>query len=169
MLKVLFIILIGYKKKFSDYIIIGCSAEIELALREAHKKKLIEYVPGDKDFKIIGDLNEKQKKGLEFVKGYLEKYENSGVQEVINKIVLDMLEYIAVYPGGVNKLEDSDGNTLPDCFLMKKDSTALDFAFRLHTDFGNNFIKAMDVKHKRAIGKEHKLKHQDVIEIMYKK
>ena len=157
------------QKKFPDYTIIGSSAEIELALREAHKKKLIEYIPGDEDFKIIGELNEKQKKGLEFVKEYLKKYKTSGVQEIINKIVLDMLEYIAIYPGGVNKLEDSDGNTLPDCFLMKKDSTALEFAYRLHTDFGDNFIKAMDVKHKRAIGKDYKLKHKDVIEIMYKK
>ena len=51
-----------------------------------------------------------------------------------------MLDYIAIYPGGVNKLEDKDGNTLPDCFLMKNGSTALDFAYRLHTDFGKHFI-----------------------------
>jgi len=157
------------QKKFPDYIVIGCSSEIELALREAHKKKLIEYIPGESDFKIIGDLNEKQKKGLEFVKKYLKKYNTSGVQEIINKLVLEMLNYIAIYPGGVNKLEDSKGNTLPDCFLMENGSTALDFAYKLHTDFGDNFIKAIDVKNKRAVGKDYKLKHKDVIEIMYRK
>ena len=80
-----------------------------------------------------------------------------------------MLNYIAVYPGGVNKLEDSDGNTLPDCFLMKEGSTALDFAYKLHTDFGKNFIRAIDVKNKRAVGKDYKLKHRDVMEIIYRK
>ena len=157
------------KKKFPEYKIIGCSSEIELALREAAKKNLIEYVPGDSDFKIKGKLNDKQKKGLDFVKKYLKEYDKSGVQEILNTLVFEMLDYIVVYPGGVNKLEDKNGNVLPDCFLMKNGSTALDFAYRLHTDFGDNFIKAMDVKNKRPVGKDYKLKHRDVIEIMYKK
>jgi len=156
-------------KKFPDYKIIGCSAEIELALREAAKKKLIEYVSGDDDFKVVGKLDDKQKKGLDFVKEYLKKYGKSGIQEILNTLVFDMLDYIVIYPGGVNKLEDKDGNVLPDCFLMKNGSTALDFAYRLHTDFGDNFIKAMDVKNKRPVGKDYKLKNKDVIEIMYKK
>jgi len=157
------------RKKYPDYRIIGCSAEIELALREAAKKNLIEYVPGNSDFKIKGKLDEKQKKGLDFVKNYLKEYDKSGVQEILNTLVFEMLDYIVVYPGGVNKLEDKDGNVLPDCFLMKNGSTALDFAYRLHTDFGDNFIKAMDVKNKRPVGKDYKLKNKDVIEIMYKK
>ena len=157
------------KKKFPEYKIIGCSSEIELALREAAKKNLIEYVPGDSDFKIKGKLNDKQKKGLDFVKKYLKEYDKSGVQEILNTLVFEMLDYIVVYPGGVNKLEDKNGNVLPDCFLMKNGSTALDFAYRLHTDFGDNFIKAIDVKNKRPVGKDYRLKHRDVIEIMYKK
>lgn len=52
---------------------------------------------------------------------------------------------------------------------MPESTTALEFAYRLHTDFGKNFIKAMDVKTKKPIGKEHKLKHLDIIEIMVKK
>jgi len=51
---------------------------------------------------------------------------------------------------------------------MPQNSTALDFAFRLHTDFGKNFIKAIDVKTKRVIGKDYILKHLDIIEIMAK-
>ena len=39
-------------------------------------------------------------------------------------------------------LSDSKGNVLPDCYLMPGKSTALNFAFKLHTDLGNNFIKA---------------------------
>ena len=157
------------KKKFPEYIIIGCSAEIELALKEAAKNKIIEYIPGDSTFKIIGNMNEMQKKGMNFISEYLKRYKNTGVQGIINKIVFGMLNYIAVYPGGVNKLEDSEGRTLPDCFLMPENSTALDFAYRLHSDFGDNFIKAIDVKNKRVVGRDYKLKHKDVIEIAYKK
>ena len=157
------------KKRFPDYKIIGCSAEIELALREAAKKRLIEYIPGEPDFKIVGELGEKQEKGLEFVKNYLKRYNKTGIQEILNEIVFNMLDYIVVYPGGVNKLEDKNGNVLPDCFLMKNGSTALDFAYKLHSDFGDNFIKAMDVKNKRPVGKDYILKNKDVVEIMYKK
>ena len=88
---------------------------------------------------------------------------------MLNTAVFNLLEYIAVFPGGMNKLEDSKGNVLPDCFLLPKESTALDFAYHLHTDFGKNFIKAFDVRTKRVIGKEHKLKHKDIIEIAARK
>ena len=52
---------------------------------------------------------------------------------------------------------------------MKKDSTAENFAFRIHTDIGKNFIKAVNIKTKQVIGKDYKLKKDDVIEIMTKK
>ncbi len=48
---------------------------------------------------------------------------------------------------------------------MPPGTTALDFAFKLHTDFGKNFIKAVDVKKKMPVGKDHLLKHGDVLEI----
>ena len=160
------------REKYKEYKIIPCSADAEIALKEAAKNKLIEYVPGDKDFKVINDskLNDRQRKALEFIrKNVLEEYGSTGVQEVLDKAVFDLLGYIAIFPGGLNKLEDSKGRILPDCFLMKKDSTALDFAFALHTDIGDNFIKAIDVKTKRVVGKDHKLKHRDVVEIAVKK
>ncbi|MAG39001.1 hypothetical protein CMO90_02835 [Candidatus Woesearchaeota archaeon] len=57
---------------------------------------------------------------------------------------------------------------LPDCFLLPENSTALDFAYKVHSDLGNNFIRAIDVKTKRTVGKEHVLNHRDVIEIISK-
>jgi len=154
------------KKEYSELMIIPCSADSELALREASKAGLIEYVPGEKEFKLIKS-NEKQKQALELIKkNVLEIYGNTGVQQVLNKAVFELLEYIAVFPAGVHKLADSKGNILPDCFLLPKNSTALDFAFAVHTDLGNNFIKAIDVKTKKPVGKEHKLKHRDGIEII---
>lgn len=157
------------KGEFPDYNMIKCSAESELALREAAKHELISYVPGDNSFEIkdLGKLSDKQKTALEFLKaGILDKMGGTGVQDVLDKAVFELLSYIAIFPGGVNKLEDQNGNVLPDCFLMPKDTTALDFAYRLHTDFGDNFIRAIDVKTKRTVGKEYKLKHGDIMEIV---
>ena len=83
--------------------------------------------------------------------------------------VFELLKYIAAYPIATNKLTDKDGRILPDCFLVPKDTTALEFAFKVHTDIGNHFIKAIDQKTKLVIGKEHNLRHGDVIEIVTSK
>ena len=158
------------QEEFKDYRIIPCSADSELALREASKSGVLTYTPGDKDF-VMDDskLNEKQMEALGFIKtNVLETYGSTGVQQAINEAVFDLLNYIHVYPGGMNKLEDKDGNVLPDCFLMKNGITALGFAFRIHTDIGKGFIKAMDVKKRIPIGKEHVLLKGDVVEIMTK-
>jgi len=152
------------KKEF-DYPIVPCFSEGELALREADKNGLIEYIPGEKNFEIKKELSEKQKNALEQVKEIIKEFGSTGVQEILNKVVFEVLEYIAVYPAGA-KLADSKGNILPDCFLMKKGSTALDFAYRLHTDIGDNFIKAIDIRTKRAVGKDYELKNGDGLEIM---
>ena len=156
------------KEKYKDYLVIPCSADSELALRQAAKADLIEYIPGEKDFKILKELNEKQKSALEKIKqNVLDKFEyGTGVQQVLNSAVFDFLKYIAIFPASANKLGDSKGNILPDCFLMPPGTTALDFAYYLHTDFGNNFIKAIDARSKMAWGKEHKLKHRDGLEIV---
>ncbi len=157
------------REKFPNYIFIGCSGDAELALREASKAGLIEYVPGEKNFKIIDEskLSEKQKKALNFIQtNVLDKFGSTGVQQVLDKAVFELLGYLAIFPGGVTKLEDKDGNVLPDCFLLPAKSTALDFAYKLHTDLGKNFICAKDVKTKKTVGKEYLLKHRDVIEIV---
>ena len=155
------------KKEFSDTMVIPCSADSELALREAAKHGLIDYVPGDIDFKIIKDLSEKQKEALDKIKNsVMENYGHTGVQEILNYAVFGLLKYLAIFPASANRLMDSKGRILPDCFLLPPGSTALDFAFFLHTDFGNNFIKAIDARTKRALGKEYTLKNRDALEIV---
>jgi ribosome-binding ATPase YchF (GTP1/OBG family) len=159
------------KMKFPGLKIIPCSADSELALREAAKANLIEYVPGEKDFKIVGELTRKQKEALEKIKeDVLDKMPTgTGVQEILNYVVFDLLNNIAVFPvDSANKLTDSKGNILPDCFLLPESSTAHDFAYFLHTDFGDNFIKAIDAKTKMALGKSYVLKNRDVLEIVTK-
>ena len=154
------------QKEFPDYLIIPCSGDSEVALREAAKKGLISYLPGDAKFEITGKLNDVQKNALYYIrKNVLGKHTSTGVQDVLDKAVFDFLKYIAVFPGGENNLADKDGKLIPDCFLVPSGTTALDFAFRIHTDLGNKFVKAIDVKRKLAVGKDYILKHRDVIEI----
>ncbi len=158
------------QKQFPQLKIIPVAADAELALREATKKELIQYIPGSGAFEMKKSLPKVQADALQYIKdNVLGKCGSTGVQECLNIAVFDVLKYIAIFPGGVNKLEDKDGNVLPDCFLLPQGATALDFAFRIHSDIGNNFVKAVDVKTKRAVGKDHILKHRDVIEIMTKK
>ncbi|MEX0932933.1 MAG: redox-regulated ATPase YchF [Candidatus Pacearchaeota archaeon] len=155
------------KEAMQDLEVIPCSADSELALREASKLGLIDYLPGSENFEIKAELSKGQKEALDKIKAnVLEIYGNTGMQEILNKAIFDLLRYIAIFPASANRLKDSKGRTLPDCFLLPKGSTALDFAYFLHTDFGKNFIKAIDAKTKKAIGKEHELKHRDALEIV---
>ena len=160
----------NYQKLRADFPnlnIVACSADSELALREAAKSGLIKYIPGEKDFEVVGKINEKQKEALEKIKKDIQPYVGgTGVQSILNNTIFGLLNYIAVFPGSANKLGDSKGNILPDCFLLPSGSTALDFAFFLHTDFGNNFIKAINAKTKMVLGKEYLLKHRDALEIV---
>ncbi len=155
------------KSEFPNMQIIPCSADAELSLRQATNAGMIEYIQGDPSF-IINEskINEKQKTALNSIKkNVLDEFGSTGVQEVLDKAVFDILKYIAIFPAG-SKLADSKGNILPDCFLLPNGSTALDFAYSLHTDIGDKFVKAIDVRTKQPVGKNHPLKHRDGIEIM---
>ncbi len=159
------------KKEFPAYHVVPCSAELELALKEAGKHGVVDYIPGEKGFAIKDEagLNERQRKGLGFIRQFMDSHGSTGVQEVLNHAVFQLLRYKPIFPGGVTKLEDSHGNVIPDCFLMPPEATALDFAYKLHTDFGKNFIKAINVKTKLPIGKDHVLAPGDIVEIMANK
>jgi ribosome-binding ATPase YchF (GTP1/OBG family) len=148
--------------------IVPTSAEAEIALKKAAEKNLIDYLPGN-DFSIKSKLDEKQIKVLDFIKKeIIEKYGSTGVQIALNKAVFELLKYIVVYPvEDENKLTDKDGNVLPDALLMPPGSTALDLAFKIHTELGEKFICAIDAKTKKKLGKNYVLKNNDVIKIAF--
>ena len=156
------------KREFPHYHIVPCSADFELALREASKHGVISYIPGERTFTIKNEegLNEKQKAALGVLRGFLEERGSTGVQEVLNHAAFDLLKYKPVFPGGVGKLEDSDGHVLPDCLLMPPQATALELAYRIHTDFGRHFVKAINYRTKLLMAKEHVLAPGDIVEIM---
>jgi len=155
-------------KKFEGKYAIPTSAEAELALNKAAEHGIIYYRPGDSEFKIIGKPNEKQMKGLEYIKKHvLSPYGSTGVQQCIDRTVFDILNLIAVFPvEDENRLTDKDGNVLPDVFLMPSGSTVIQLAEKVHTELAEGFIRAVDVRTKKVIGADHQLKHGDIIHII---
>ena len=152
------------------YDIIPGFADGELALHLATKSGIIDYLPGDNDFKILKNLNSCQEKAINFIRDNLQKHGRTGVQSAINKCVFEILHYIVVYPvEDENKFSDSKGNVLPDARIVRNDSTPVDLAYMVHTDIGKNFITAVNCKTKRNIGKNYVLKNNDVIKIVANK
>ncbi len=150
-----------------DEIVIPTSAALELTLRIAAKNGYIKYLPGDDDFEIIKELNEKQRKALEMIRDFMKKYGGTGVQKALNSVVFDLLDYIVVYPvEDENKYTDTKGNILPDAMLVKKGTTARELAYLIHTDIGKHFIYAVDAKKKMRISEDYELQHNDVIKIV---
>jgi ribosome-binding ATPase YchF (GTP1/OBG family) len=148
---------------------VPCSAESELALREAERHGLINYVPGSGNFEINGEPNEKQKQGLDFIKNtVLDKFKSTGVQACLNKLVFEKLGLIVVYPvANIGKLTDNQGNVLPDAHLVPKGTTLKELAARVHTTMAESFIGGLDLD-KKKIGADHELKDGDVVEILFK-
>ena len=79
---------------------IACSAETELLLRKADKNKIIEYLPGEKNFKVRDgiNLNTQQQKALELAAKVTSKLGGTGIQEVLDFACFDLLKLITVYP-----------------------------------------------------------------------
>ncbi len=158
------------KLKKLGNIVIPTSAEAELALRRAAEKQLIDYKPGDSDFKITHPekLSAGQIKGLEQIKEKILKTNgSSGVQEALNTAYLKLLDMITVYPvEDVEHLTDHNGRVLPDAYLVPRGTTAHQFAYIIHTELGESFLYAMDAKSKRRIGEDAILKDRDVISIV---
>ena len=147
---------------------VACSAETELLLRKAAKNGLIDYSPGDKNFKIKGvDLNPQQKKALDLAEKVLMKLDGSGVQQTLNSACFDLLRLIVVFPvEDETKLSNKNGEVLPDAKLLRSGSTARDLARAIHEDLAKGFLHAIDAKTKQRVGAEHQLKNGDVLKIV---
>jgi ribosome-binding ATPase len=153
-----------------DYTVIPASAEAELALRRAAEKKLIDYKPGDVDFKIAQPekLMPQQIKALEAIREkVLQKNGATGVQQAINTAYFKLLNMITVYPvEDVEHLSNHNGKVLPDAYLIPEGTTAHQFAYIIHTELGESFLYAMDARRKTRIGEDAILKDRDVISIV---
>lgn len=156
------------KEAKEDELVIPCSAAAELALRTAAKNNFINYLSGDTDFEIAHEVTEKQRKGLDGIKNLIHAYGGTGVQEIINHVVFDLLENIVVYPvEDEHKLTDSTGRVLPDAHILKIWSTPRDLAFSVHSDLGEGFLYAVDARTKLRLSEKHALKDKDIIKVVY--
>lgn len=161
-------------KRLEDdgHLAVPSSAEAELALKRAVKKGFINYVQGSSHFEVNEPekLEDEQRHALDYIKTHvLEPYGSTGVQICIEKAVFELLNLIVVYPvEDENHLTDKQGRVLPDAYLVPRGSTARDLAYKVHTDLGEGFIRAIDARTHRVIGSDYELKDGDIIRIVAK-
>jgi hypothetical protein len=156
-------------KELSDRVIIPVSSVYELALRRASKSGLIKYLPGDQAFEIVnrGKLSRKQSEVLDKILDFMKKYDGTGIQRCLNVAMFDVLRMIVVYPvEDASKYTDKNGNVLPDAYLVREGTTALDLAYLVHTDLGKGFLYAILAKEKKRIGGNYALKDGDIVKIV---
>lgn len=157
--------------KATGFPVIATSAEYELALRRASKANLISYVPGSGAFEVTdkSKLNASQLAALDKMSSWLVQHKSTGVQAILEEVVYKVLDMMVVYPvEDEHKWSDKQGRVLPDAYLMRRGTNAKDLAFKVHTDLGDNFIRAIDGRTRMVIGHDHVLKDGDVIKIVAK-
>ena len=153
-----------------NYLVVPCCAEAELALRRAAEKKLIDYRPGDCNFKINNPekLTESQIKALETIREkILLEFGSTGVQEAINMAFFKLLSMITVYPvEDLEHLADHNGRVLPDTYLVPYGTTARQLAYIIHTELGESFIYAVEARERKRVGEDYIVKDRDVLSIV---
>ncbi|MEM0381678.1 MAG: redox-regulated ATPase YchF [Nitrososphaerota archaeon] len=160
----------GIKKLVeAGYETIPCSGEAERALRMAAERGFIKYRPGDRIFTVIDSsrLNPAQKRALDALAGFMEKNGGTGVQDLIDKVYLNVLGYIPVFPvEDPVRLTDRNGNVLPDVYLLKPGSGPRDLAYKIHTELGEAYLYAINARTRLKLSSDYKLRPGDVISIV---
>lgn len=156
--------------EYSDYIVVPCSAEAELALRRAVRSGLVEYVPGEEVFfvKSVEMLTDRQRWALEYVQErVLGKYFRTGVQYALDVAVFKLLSMNAVFPvADERRLTDGRGRVLPDVYLMPPNSTLYDLAAEIHSELAKNLVCGIDARMGLRLPKNYLLRHRDVIKLV---
>jgi ribosome-binding ATPase YchF (GTP1/OBG family) len=145
------------------------AAEMELALRRADKAGVVRYALGAPSFEVLKPdaLSGAQRAALDKIQAFLHAWKTTGVQRVLEHAVFERLQLIPVYPvEDEGKWTDKDGNVLPHAHLVPQGATARDLAYKVHTDLGEHFIRAVDAKARRVVGADHPLKAGDVVKIV---
>ncbi|MCI4360666.1 MAG: redox-regulated ATPase YchF, partial [Thermoplasmata archaeon] len=64
---------------------------------------------------------------------------------------------------------DTRGRMLPDALILPLHTPARAMAFRVHSDLGENFIRAIDCRTHRAMAADHPLDPGSVVRIVARK
>ena len=153
-------------------VLVATSAEAELALSRASQAGLIERSPGESEFEITQEgeerLSQAQRKALAAISESL-VWDGGGLVGLLSEVVFGTLSRRVAYPvQDETHWVDGDGNTLPDALLVEQGTTAKGLAYAVHSDLGDGFIRAVDARSSRVIGAEHEVQDGDVISIYAK-
>ena len=143
-------------------------ADMELALRRADSGGMITYVPGSDTFAITDEskLNPAQLNALSSMKDKLSEAGGTGVAPLLSKVLFGALNHVVVYPvADESTWKDSEGRILPDAFVVPNGMEAKTLAYKVHSDLGDGFIKAIDGRTRRVVGAEHECSDNDVVKI----
>ncbi|HTT14927.1 MAG TPA: redox-regulated ATPase YchF [Thermoplasmata archaeon] len=152
--------------------VVPTASDAELTLRRATRAGLVGYRPGDSEFTVTdpGRLSAGQSKALDEIRHVLTHWGSTGVQQSLESIVFGRLGLIVVYPvEDETHWTDSRGRVLPDAFLVPADTPARAVAYRVHTDLGKHFVRAIDGRTHRAIAADQPLAPNSVVRIVAKK
>ena len=76
------------------------------------------------------------------------------------------MNHIVVYPvADESAWKDGDGKILPDALVVPDLITAKSLAYKVHSDLGDGFIKAVDARTRRVVGADYECNDNDVIKI----
>ncbi|MGA2664907.1 MAG: redox-regulated ATPase YchF [Nitrososphaerales archaeon] len=149
--------------------VVPCAAEAELLLRRASEHGLIRYTPGDGSFEVARpDLTPQQTRALQLVKEkVLDPYGATGVQQAIDLAYFGLLKAIVVFPvEDETRLSDKNGNVLPDAYVLRGGSTALDLARTVHTELAKGFLYAVDARTGMRVSGDYALKNGDILKVV---
>lgn len=148
------------------------ASDAELTLRRAARAGLVEYSPGDPGFSVRDParLNAAQTKALEDLRRIVSAWGGTGVQAALESMTFERLGLIVVYPvEDETHWTDGRGRVLPDALLVPAGTPARAVAYRVHTDLGEHFIRAIDGRTHRALAADHPLSPNAVVRIVAKK
>jgi ribosome-binding ATPase YchF (GTP1/OBG family) len=146
--------------------VVPTSAEAELTLRRAARAGLIDYSPGSTDF-VVADparLSVAQRHALEEIRAILGRWGTTGVQAAFERLVFERLGYVVVFPvEDETRWTDSKGRILPDALLVPGGTPVRTVAYRVHSDLGEHFIRAIDGRTHRALAADHPVENGAVL------
>jgi ribosome-binding ATPase len=150
--------------------VVPCASEAELLLRRAAEHGLVQYLPGDGEFRVPSPdkLSPAQAGALRMVEERVMKtYGGTGVQSAINDAYFGLLDAVVVFPvEDEAKLSNKDGEVLPDAFVMRGGSTALDLAKTVHSELAETFLYAVDARSGKRLSADHRLVNRDIVKIV---
>ena len=147
-------------------------AEAELTLRRAARAGLVTYRPGDAGFHETDParLSAPQRHALEEIRTLLGRWGSTGVQSALERMVFDRLGQMVVFPvEDEQRWTDSRGRVLPDALIVPLHTPARSVAYKVHTDLGEHFIRAIDGRTHRALAADHPMDPGSVVRIVARK